>query len=190
MKLKFESFFNRLKSGDFFYLVAVLFNGTIIVLLFLLFWQNAVAPSDEDVMRKENPEYYVSSTEIPLGSFSYVTKDLKNTESDKVQIFEFDASVVPYSAEVSGKAFSGLMRKNKGRIEQMMEEVIRSSNDEDFGDPDLSAIRGKMTNGINEITGEKVINDLQFSHFRHFRVDPKTSLQLKQNWDNRINHLH
>ena len=167
-------------KNDFFFLITALLCGVIVLFFGYFFLKNLIQTNEEIVQLKK----FVPTEEIEIGSFSYLLQDTEAEEGKTIRVFEFDASVMLPQGRTNTDSLLSEIYQHKGRIEQLFEEVIRSATKEELQDPGLDRIRQQMKDGINEVTGKELIDDLQFSHFRHFNTLPQTS-DKRRNWEAR-----
>jgi hypothetical protein len=162
----------NVKSRDLIFIVTVLGLCATIIFLSLM-----IAHSDYKETVELEKLQKKTSTELYLGE--YTTSAVGAGEADKSasnsmnhQVINAEVSIlvegsVGQAIEVEKKLYS-----HQHRIEQAITTVIRTSTAEDIQDTDLSNIRNRLKESLNDVIDKEAIKDVILGSFRVYNMPP------------------
>ncbi len=114
--------------------------------------------------------------ELPVGNLRFqgpISKSPGKTQQ-LVMIVEIDASVIVQGTAGELVEVENLLKSHHHRIEEVLDETVRSAKPADLSEPDALTIRTRIRDRINGFFSRPLVKEVIFSHFRAFRTPVKT----------------
>ncbi len=160
--------------------VAAILGGVFAVmgLLAWVFYAFFFNGNEDDETSIELPRNRMETVmvELPVGNVRFhgpITKSPGKTQQ-WVMIVEIDASIIVQGTASELVEVEDLLKSHHHRIEEILDETVRSAKTEDLSEPDALTIRTRIRDRINTFFGRPLVKELIFSHFRAFRTPVKT----------------
>jgi hypothetical protein len=136
---------------------------------------------DESSLELPQTRLQTMILEIPLAKvhMEAVVAKQQGEEAQRVFIVEIDSSVIVHGNTEELLVMESMFRSYKNRIEEAIDQTIRSSSPADIAEPDGQTIRGRIRDKLNQFYGSEVVKEVLFSHYRAFLTPIKSESSRK-----------
>jgi flagellar basal body-associated protein FliL len=133
---------------------------------------------DEEESAIELPRDRMESVtmELAVGSLRHEGSIEKRTGKGPQTVFilELDASIIVQGTASELMEVESKLKKHHYRIEEAIDETIRTSTPALLTEPDTLTIRNQIRDRINQIIEMSVVKEVVFGHYRAFHTPIKT----------------
>lgn len=126
--------------------------------------QTTAAPSPDAQNKPAEPEVAVSDDtgEVPIDSFNCT-----NNRVAPGSVVHLSFKVIAVVPEIQKISFNTAANdRNKTRVRQAIERIVRSSSMEDLHDPNLNSIKRLIREEVNKIIGKSYVSEIVVNDFR------------------------
>jgi flagellar basal body-associated protein FliL len=152
------------------FLVVAIFAWIILTFVFV--------EKDEDESTLELPRNRTESVMMELPSVKLrhegsISKKTKN-QDQTVFIVEIEASIIVQGTAGELLEAEALLKSHQHRIEEVIDETIRTATPENMAEADALVIRGRIRDRINEFFPRPFVKEVLFVHYRAFHTPIKS----------------
>jgi flagellar basal body-associated protein FliL len=158
--------------------IVLIGGGAVLVVCLLasLLTNYVFVEAPEEETTSEVPKHRrVIVSEIPLGKLR-LEKTLPNSKGNAPQlafIVELDASLVVHGTDSELLAMDQMIQSHRHRIEEAIDRIIRSAAPAELTEPETQTLRTRIRKRINDVCGEKLVQEVLFSHYCVFHLPIK-----------------
>ncbi len=106
--------------------------------------------------------------EIPLGEFESVVPVPE--QAGTVSVLKYEAYITTDSSLSRYHETETLVTKRWHKLRSTVEAAMNQAPRESLREPSLDAVRQQLVQKLNEVVGERRVQDVQFASFLHFRI--------------------
>lgn len=134
----------------------------------------AEKPESETTLELPRNRMEAMLMELPVGEIhSHKISREQNGKKPTVFIVEIDASIIVKGTASELIEVESLLRSHHSRIQEVIEETVRSASDANLNEPDMIVIRTCIRDRINQFFDRPLVKEVLFSHYRAFHTPIK-----------------
>lgn len=123
------------------------------------------AKSKKNTQKANKPQV---TMEVPLPRYEEM-HGISGNQSD-VRFVEFEAAAVVSGSHDDVILFERLQRTHQNRMKEVMDQVIRSSDEAELQQPTLNTVRTGIRDGLNRMFEKQLVDEIHFGSFRVFEM--------------------
>lgn len=132
----------------------------------------AEKPDEETTLELPRNRMEAMLMELPAGEIQTQKIDT-NKAQPTVFIVEIDASIIVKGTYSELVEVESLLKSHHRRIEEVIEETVRSASEANLTEPEMIVIRTRVRDRINAFFDRPLVKEVLFSHYRAFHTPVK-----------------
>lgn len=160
--------------------VAIILGGVFLVvgifawiMLAFVFVEKGEEESALELPRNRSESVMMELPSVKLRHEGPISKKTKN-EDQTVFIVEIEASIIVQGTAGELVEAEALLKSHQHRIEEAIDETIRTATPENLAEPDTLAIRSRVRDRINGFFSRPLVKEVLFGHYRAFHTPIKS----------------